>query len=299
MKKIIKQQTSFATSLFIILFAFNYLQLTAQKAPHEFSIFADGGISSYCFQPRVKGTLSIGYSSSLGIGFSGFFGQRFGIHTSAGFGVLNVKSTLDLYHVTPNLKDENDEKFDLHTTLINYTEIHKTLFVSIPVMLHFQTRQKQYWNWSRTQKAGFYAMGGVKLHLLFNNQFEASVETLSNTGYYPEYDNWAGTQNFTEYGFGKFPGNGTAGKLDFGLLAFFTCEAGVKWRIDNNIFVYTGVFFDCGLNDPIKDSRQPYEHYITKKRLTNLTLLKFSDRTNLIVTGVKLRFAFSKNQKPY
>jgi hypothetical protein len=301
MKKITKQTTPFATSLLIMLFALNNGQLLAQKAPHEFSVYADGGVSTYCFQPRIKGSLSLGYSSDFGVGFSGFFGQRFGIHTSAGFGLLNVKSTLDLYHLTPNRTDENGETFDLHTTLVGYTEIHKTMFVTIPVMLHFQTRQRQYWNWSKTQKAGFYAMGGVKVHFLFNNKYEASVGTLSNAGYYPEYDNWAATQLFSEPEFGEYHFNGApvAGKLDFGVMVLFACEAGVKWRIDNNIFVYTGAFFDCALNDPIRDSRQPYELFTKRKQFDNLTLLNFSNRTNLMVAGIKVRFAFSRNQRHY
>jgi hypothetical protein len=300
MKKIMKITTIFAMQLFTIIFVLSSLHVAAQKkAAPEFAIYANGGVSTYCFQPIVKGSISLGYSSDFGIGFTGFFSQQVGIHTSAGFGFFNVKSKLDLYHITPGLYDKNGILFDLHTKLIGYTEIHKTMFVSIPVMLQFQTKQKQYWNWTRTQKAGFYAQAGVKVHLMFNNQYEVNVEQLSNAGYYPEYDNWAATQMFADFGvFDK--GYSAAGKLDFGVLVLFASEIGVKWRIDNNLFVYTGAFFDCGLNNPIKDSRQPYGNFIYERDLlNNLTLLNFSDRINLMTAGIKLRIAFSRNQRPY
>ena len=311
--------------LLLIIFVLSTLTVAAQrKAPPEFSIYADGGIATYWFHqlqlPAVVGTQSkgyatdfgaqfhqsttkrgssIGYSSDFGIGFTGFFSQQVGIHTSAGFGLLNVKSKRDLSHIVLDIKDDqNDLTYELHSKLTGYTEIHKTMYVSIPVMLQFQTRQKQYWNWSRSQKAGFYAQAGIKVHLLFNNKYEASVDSLFNAAYMPEFNNWAATQKFA--GFGGFDeGYSSSGKLDFGVLVLFACETGVKWRIDNNLFVYTGVFFDCGLNDPIKDQRQPYENFNSEHQLADLTLLRFADKINLMVVGIKVRFAFTRPQRNY
>ena len=299
MKKIMKRTTIFATPLFIMLFALNSLHVLAQrKAPPEFSIYAEDGISTYCYQPRIKGASSLGNSFDFGFGFTGFFSQQVGIHISAGFGLLNVKSKLDLNYLTLNLEDDNHEPFELHTKLIGYNELHKTMFVSIPVMLQFQTKQKQYWSWTRTQKAGFYAQAGIKINLLFNNQYETSIDTLFNAGYYTRLNNWAATQYFAGLGkFDKIP-NGS-GNLDFGVMVLFSCEAGVKWRIDNNIFVYTGAFFDCALHDPFKDSRRDDIDYSLPLEIKEIPLLKCADKVNLMVVGIKVRFAFSRNQRPY
>ncbi|MCL1849827.1 MAG: hypothetical protein FWF70_00190 [Bacteroidetes bacterium] len=309
-----KRTTTFIVNLCVILFAISSLPLLAQrvqKAPHEFSVYADGGISTYCFQPSTKGVLfaefrstnkpgfkinsSVGFSSELGFGFTGFLSRQVGIHTGVGFGMLNVKSKANLYSITPSYTGTG-YPCDLHIKLMGYTEIHRTMFVTIPVMLQFQTRQKQYWNLSKSQKAGFYAQGGVKLHFLFNNKYAAGVDTLFRAAYFPELDNWAATQKFA--GLGKMDGNKTDGSLDFGTMALFACEAGVKWRIDNNIFVYTGVFFDCALNDPLKkDNRKSYESYINLQDFEELTLLKFSERINLMVVGIRIRAAFTKYQR--
>ena len=308
-----KKTTTLATKLFLMLFALSSFNVWAQKAAHEFSVYADGGISTYCFQPSTrevnfdglsntnkpgfKVNSSIGFCSDMGIGFTGFFSHQVGIHTSAGFGLMNVKSKANLYYITKGLTDRNGEETELHTRLINYTEIHKTMYVTIPVMLQFQTRMKQYWNFSKSQKVGFYAMGGVKLSFLFNNKFEAGVDSLFNAGYYPKFNNWAATQKFELLG--DFGGSSSEGKLDFGVLVSVAVEMGVKWRIDKNIFVYTGAFFDCGLNDPIKDKRLPYGSFIDPNQLSDLSLLKFSDRINLMMAGIKLRFAFTRNQRPF
>ena len=331
MKKVIIKTTTLAIILFITLFAFGSLRVAAQKkAAPEFSLYACGGVSTYWFhqlhlptkgitslgyntkygtefhESTFKGIKSLGYSSDFGFGFSGFFSRQVGIHTGVGFGLLNVKSTLNLSNITLNQWDEDAElNYELHTKLTGYTEIHKTMFVTIPLMLQFQTKQKQHWNFNKTQKAGFYAMAGAKAHFLVSNKYATTVTTLSRAAYYPDYgteygSGWAGTQ--IHQGYGDFSGIDNSGKLDLGVLVLFTCELGVKWYIDKNLFVYTGAFFDCGLYDSTikdKDNRQPYETFTSPEQLAELKLLKFSDKINLMVAGIKIRFAFSRRQTVY
>ena len=290
----------------ILLFMLSSLYLMAQKAPHEFSVNAGAGVSTYAFSPIQKGGKSLGYNFDFGFGFTGFLSKQIGIHVGAGLGQLNVKSKVnELFTITKGLYEVddngNDLPYELHTKLIGYADMHKTLYINIPLMLHFQSIQKQYWSWKRTQKAGFYAMGGIKLLLLFNNQYEAKIDTMYNKAYYPSLNNWADTQTFK--GFGKFTGEVCKGNFDFGLLATFSLEAGVKWRIENNMFIYTGVFFDCGLNDPIKESRKAYGNYKdgldAKKLLEDIPILKYSERANLMMVGIKIHMAFSRKARPW
>jgi len=302
-----------SSHLLIILLLFSFLpsslmaQRGIQKAPHEFSINAGAGVATYVFSPIPKKSSSVGFSSDFGLGFTGFFSQQVGIHVGAGIGLFNVKSKVrELKTVSyklrdPDYNDPRAEFYDLHTTLNRYNDIHKTLFITIPVMFHFQSVQKQYWNWNNTQKAGFYAMGGVKVMFLINNKYETRVPTIYNAAYYPELDNWADTQPFM--GFGTFEGNTVKGSLDFGVMATLSVELGVKWRIENNMFFYTGVFFDCGLNDPIKDSRKSYGDFkngLDAVRLRDeVPVLKYANRANLMMVGIKLHFAFSRQQRPF
>ena len=185
MKKTKTKTANLAMRLFLLLFILSNLHVMAQrgKPPHEFSLNAGGGISTYAFSTAPKKSSSVGYNFDFGIGFTGFVSQQFGVHVGVGFGQFNVKSKVnELLTLSKNLYDElwTDERakyYDLHTTLKGYTDLHKSLYISIPLMLHFQTIQKQYWSWKNTQKAGFYAMGGVKLLLLFNNQYEQVAQS--------------------------------------------------------------------------------------------------------------------------
>jgi len=285
-----------------VLLLFNSAALMAQKAPHEFSLNAAVGISTYAFSPTPKKVSSVGYISDFGFGFTGFISRQVGIHVGAGFGLFNVKSKVNkLFTLTPNLIDEDDDgknvPYELNTTLRKYSDVHKTLFINIPIMVHFQTIQKQYWSWKNTQKAGFYAMGGFKIFFLVNSKYEARIPEMYNAAYYPTLHNWADTQTFK--GFGTFKGNVVKGTFDFGVLATFSLEAGVKWRIENNMFLYTGVYFDCGLNDAIKDSRKSYKEFTSPEQLENVTTLKYFDRANLMAVGIKIHFAFSRKQRPF
>jgi hypothetical protein len=294
-----------AIKLFTLLFVLSSLHLMAQRASPEFSIHAGGGISTLTFQPFVKGNSSVGFFSDIGGGFTGFFTHQIGIHVGAGLGMFSVKTNVkEVHSFTSGMYDHMEDKiYDLTATLLGYSEIHKSMFVNIPIMLQFQTKQKQYWNWRQSRKAGFYAMGGIKIHFLFNNKYESSVDSVRNLAYYTEYGGWAGTQLFK--GFGTFPGNNTKneGKLEFVVMATFSIETGVKWRIDKNAFLYTGVFLDCSLNDPNKLNRMPYENDPSAIQpntdISSIQLLKVSNGSMLIFTGIKLRFAFTKPQRGY
>ena len=304
MKKLISKK-NISVILFLMFFALSNLQLLAQKAPAEFTFHGAGGVSLYAFQPAVKAS-SLGYNADFGLGFNGFFSRQFGIHIGAGIGYFNVTSKVaKLETITYGKLDQvNGLYYDLYTTLSGYSEIHQSLYVNIPVMFIFQTAQNsQHWNRRQAQKPSFYAMGGVKVLLLFNNKYEAGVKSLFNKAYYTALGSWAGTQTFA--GYGNFDNHGkgysNSGKItDFGIMAAFAAEVGVKWHVSKNAAIYTGAYFDCGLHDPIKDSRQPYEKYISEEDLQDdLTIMKFSNRANLMTAGIRVRFSFSKRQRGY
>ena len=291
MKKLAKKTATLSQILTIVLFAMCALKVSAQKTPHEFSISGGGGVSIYCFKPEVKKAASMGYNVDVALGFTGFMSPQWGIHLGLGWGLFNMKTKIDkLNTITEGLIDRNDYLFDLHTTLNKYEESNKTMFLYIPVMLQFQTKPKAAINWKKGQKASFYAMAGLKTALLFNNKYDVSVETLYNAAYYPEFDNWAATQIFA--GLSTFDGNKVNGTFKLKALAMFAFETGIKWRIGNTLYLYTGIYYDCGLNDPSKDLRNPFEHYIYAEHLNDLTLLKFSDKITMMNIGIKLRLAF-------
>jgi hypothetical protein len=138
-------------------------------------------------------------------------------------------------------------------------------------------------------------MTGAKLLLLFNRVYDSQIATFANAAYYPEFDNWTGTQLFA--GLGEFAGKDADGKLNIKLLAMFTFESGIKWYLSGKCCLYTGVYFDCGLNDPDKKIRQPMSNCTSVEHLADFSLLDFYNKSYLMNIGIKLRLAFHKDNR--
>jgi len=274
-----------------VLFIFSALCVSAQKPQHEYSIYLGGGYAAYVFQKPETKPVSKGFDLDGGVGFTGFFGQNWGIHTGAGFGFFNVKNEVNRFQfVTADMEDCEGYLYNLFTTLNNYSETHKTLFVNIPLMLQYQTKMQPISHYQKDKRAGFYAMAGVKALLMVQNKYTAEVATLYNAAYYPEFDNWITSQ--PAMGLGSFKGNSNQGKMKFNILAMFALEAGLKWQLGKKLFLYTGACFDLGLYDYTKKSRVPYSNYTMPEQLSNLVLLDLAKKMNLMAVGIKFRFAF-------
>jgi hypothetical protein len=283
------------TLIFWLFVGLNTLNLSAQKAPNEVSLFFGGGYYTYCFQPLTKDVSSIGFGGDAGVGYTAFFGKQFGIHTGVGFGLFNIKNNVkSFYTLTPEEEDCEGYLFDLHTTLNAYKETHRTMFLHVPLMFQFQTKQNQSTNWKKGKRAAYYVMAGAKAFLLLNYRYTAEVESMQNAAYYPEFDNWI--YNFPTMGIGDFEGSSVDGTLKINFLAMFAFETGIKWRVGKNVYLYTGAFFDCGLHDPIQKNRTPYSAYKYPEDLTDLTLLDFAKKANLMAAGIKIRLAIFRTR---
>ena len=279
-------------TLFVMLFTLiNSLQLFAQKNAVELSVYGGGGLSFFCYQSTMSKTTSLGYNWDIGVGFTTFMSEQWGFHLGVGMGQFNVTNRVkDLNNPEPpRLIDIQGHQYDLYSTLSGYSETQKTLLMELPLMFQFQTRIKNAWNWKKSQKQSFYAMAGAKLFLLFKRDYDVQVKTLFNKAYYPEAENWAATQTFV--GLGKFSGSDVAGNLGIGVIAAISVETGIKWRLSEKLNLYTGVYFDCGLNDPTKKLRKEVGTYNSPESLESLSLLSFYKNAFLMGAGVKLRLA--------
>ena len=321
MKDVKRKNGKLSTKIIAILLTLSALSASA-KAPYEISVYGGGGYSFLKFRPytdkvpvpvqndlqqppviyqrpSVNGASSSGASGDLGIGFTGFVSPQVGLHVGLGLGISNIGVKVNTIHnFAADMEDEKnlDENgnpyiFDLYTTISDYRETHRTFCLSIPLLIQFQSRQNQSWSRKADLAQGFYVMTGIKLNVLFNSTYESKSSTLDNTAYYYKLNNWANSQNFA--GLGHFKGKSAEG--DFGYIhTLFTFEAGMKWRIADNMFLYTGAYFDYGLNDPSKSIRTSIadNNYIDEN--TDYSLLEFSSQTNMMTFGIKVRVAFIK-----
>ncbi|GHV66294.1 hypothetical protein FACS1894199_09390 [Bacteroidia bacterium] len=127
---------------------------------------------------------------------------------------------------------------------ILYTETHQLMLLNIPLMLHFETGK-------------FYtALGGkIGFPLIATYKNELSPKKNSNV-----------------------PKQSGSGELELKPVFFASAEVGMKWPLSRNTSLYTGVYFDYGLND------------IIKKDIID-DLIK---ATTPLSTGLKVAVAFGK-----
>jgi len=290
--------------IIIILFAAMSSLYVSAQAIHEYSVYGGSGLSTLSYQ-LAQGDRSGGVGGNFGMGYTYFrtkqtitgtgniFSQYWGIHTGLGFGFYNAKAKLNnVETITKGLNDGEAtfNKFDLYTTLSEYNESQKAVYLNIPVMALFQIEQ-------------IYVMGGFKFGIPVNGKYKSKDATLTNKAYYPDLDNWLDSQEFAGYGVFR---NNSNGKLKHGITAMLALESGWKWYINSNFSIYTGVYLDCGLNNISKNSKKSFVNYVSDHAgdfTTNSVLFSyqdnkelsvFSEKAKMMAVGIKIRLAYCK-----
>jgi len=291
----IKAQAFLSMLLFILLSLIIHSPVMAQQISYELSI-SGGGAYSFFNHSRSSTSNSLGYSLDAELGFTCFIRPLWGIHIGAGFDYYNVQTKLNMIkHITPGKYDSNNYAYELHTTYFGYKESQQAMFLTIPVMVQFQSTRNQDFQLKKRHRVGIYATTGVKVGLLVKNNYQPQVARLYNAAYYPFFNNWLDTQTFA--GLGNFDGNSSSRKQSFNVLAIYTLEAGCKLLVSKSLFLYVGVYYDCGLHDPLKKIRKPLGYYADVENLANFTLLSFAKRVNYMAIGLKVRLAFTPDKK--
>ena len=270
----------------VILFTLCTLQLFANHPQTELQIYGNAGVP-ITSQMRLS---TSNFDGNAGIGITAFVTRNIGIHLGAGVGTMRREITVDnLETVTHGLIDANNYTFDLYSTFSDYCEnLRIARYFALPLMVQFQQ-----------SAPGFYTKAGAKFFLPMGDNrvnYDVSVATLQNAGYYPKLDNWARTQRFA--GFGTFSDNRASNDFAFQLSTALALEVGWKWCIRQNMFLYTGIFLDYWLHDFTKDYRQTPSDFCLPENLTstgmiNLELFQHAGKMPPTTVGIKLCLAFT------
>jgi hypothetical protein len=282
----LRVKPAMTTAFCLLLFCFLPFFALAQKVSHEFLISSGGGLSTLNYK-LPTGKKNIGFGGEAGLGYTCLFTKMVGIHFGADIAFYNSNANLNgVKIITNNLVDNEGDGFNMHTTLGNYKESQSAMFVNIPVMFQFQA--------GKTHK--FYAMAGAKVGIPISGKYKVSGGTLTNEAYYPEYDNWLTNQEFA--GYGTFSNRNSTGKLKLGISAAISVELGGKWRLGDKIALYTGAFFDYGLNNIAKKENQSFINYAASEQVsftTNSALPSLTSKMNIMAVGIKVRLALHSN----
>jgi len=266
--------------IIVTVFAAMCSMFASAQTVNEFSF--NGGVSLSAFDFRLPtGASSLNFSGEFGVGYTRFFSEKVGIHIGANLALYNSNSNFNgVKIVSKNLIDNEGDRFDMHTTLDRYEETHNAKFLNIPVMAQFETGQ--------TNK--FYFMGGVKIGIPLNAEYKVFDATITNKAYYPDYDNWLIEQNFA--GYGNFEDISSQEELDYTISAALALETGLKWCVGSKIVLYTGVYFDYGLNNIAKNDGKSFVNYNNSEPsefTVNSATVYSTNRTNVMAVGIKLR----------
>ena len=222
----------------------------AQKQRHH-EITLGGGIGQSALQYKSAiGGKGLGFGGHIGLGYTYFFGEHFGIGTGFELSFYNSKIRNGEFHtVLANLTDPSDgEVFDFHSKVSNYYDKQKATYLNIPIMLHFQTKGIN----------RFYAAAGTKIGIPLNAK-STSTADFENSGYFHSTANWAPTQTFM--GFGTFIDREQTEDLKFKTAFMLSLEAGMKWKLGEKTSLYTGLYFDYGLNNILNDDAKSIIDY--------------------------------------
>lgn len=276
----------------IIIFCSFYVVLKGQNK-HEISVYGTGGLSALKYD-AITGDQKTGMGSSFGVGYSYFLSDKLAVTSGAEIALYNSKMNFDNLYNNYITKDYQEESFELRSTITDYDEKQNAMYINIPLMLQFQTGNKN----------KFYVAAGGKIGFSMDGRYKSSGATIKNTGYYEEEDYEYTTQEFL--GFGTFASRKVDEEVKFKMVYMLSAEAGIKWTLKDDLFLYTGAYVDYGLNNIQKEiSEQPFIAYnpenprdffinsvLSSQSMQDNKPEAFVDKVSLMAVGVKIRLSF-------
>lgn len=270
----------------------------SQEQPkHEVSVWAGGGLSTLKVDTKV-GDNKNGMGGSFGIGYSYFLSDQWSIGSGLELSLYNAKTTISSISDRYNSND-GEYDFEFRTTVSNYEEKQNTMYLNIPLVAQFQVPV--------IGENHFYASGGFKLGIPVTKKYKVVNADMKNSGYYPIWNDKEelilDTQEFM--GFGEHKRSNVKRDLDLKVACILTLEAGMKWKIGETTALYTGAYFDYGLNDINKDASKRLVEYnkINPEEFINNSVLaaqytvngnaeQLTDKVIPMAVGLKVRLAF-------
>jgi hypothetical protein len=246
---------------------------------HEFSIHAGGGMSSLSYK-FAAGKTEGGIGGGAGVGYTCNINDNFGIATGLGFALYGAKITSDAFS---DQYDTQDLRFT-YSIAGGYEEKQSATLLTIPVMAQYRA---PFGNGSMS----FYAAGGVKLGLPLSAKATITSNT-ATSGYY-SYENQT-YENLPQHGFvNEMEGDMIKTDIDLGLATILSLEAGLHFSLSETTGLYTGLFFDYGLNNIQKSSdKHIIEYQPSQFRYKSVLNTGMVDKINLTSVGIKIKIAF-------
>lgn len=269
----------------------------AQQKPlkHEMSVWGMGGLSTLKYDLRT-GNHKDDFGGGAGIGYTYYFSKIVGLNAGIEFTFYNSKSIINHLETSYMTQDFKGTEFLYKSAIDNYEEKQRASYFNIPIQIQVL--------YPIGAKSIFIA-GGFKLGIPLSGNYKSEKGVIKTTGYY-KYENHE-YEDIPALGFSTYSAKQGKEDYDVRIAYILSLEGGMKWRLPDNLFLYTGLYFDYGLNDIGKaDRTNEFVQYNIEKpsKLINNGLLtsqfgnserkeSFTNKIYPMAFGVKVRLAFN------
>lgn len=271
--------------------------VVGQNSLHELSLY--GGLGQGILKAKTASGVedkSAKFGQNFGVGYTYYISPSFALQTGLEYSTYNnelsISASQGSYEAIDN--DAIGERFDFRYKLDGYQEKLKSGYLQIPVMIQYLT--------SIDDSKGFFVSAGMKLGFVISKSYDNSLSSLTTEGYYPDMD-VALTEDFPDLGFGKYTNISSVGDFKLKTAFIASVETGVKWKLSEDMSLYTGVYFDYGLNNVNEtgdkhlveyNRKEPSNPILNSAALSiRLDSKQFVERINLMALGVKVKMSFA------
>ncbi len=274
-------QKIFSLATILLFSAYSFAQ---QVKHHELLLGGGGGISTLNYDNRS----TIGLGGNVNFGYAYNFNKRWAIFSGLELDFYNAKSSLNNFTNTygilvPAYVALGNGQLDYTADVQGFSEKQKAIYVNIPLMARYKYLLKK--------GHAFYGMAGVKLGIPLSGSYSGSIDQLTTSGY--SYHTHQPHNNEPENGFDTYRSCNLSGDLNLKFSVALSLEAGYEWPLRENMNLYSGVYFDYGVNDISSENGGYVVNYnpadVPTPQLASITTA--SDKMGVLAAGVMLRLA--------
>ncbi|MDR2584563.1 MAG: OmpA family protein [Fibromonadaceae bacterium] len=262
-----------------ILSIFLILSMGVQSFGSEFSVYAGSGLSTLMNDEKGSDN-NFWLGGLLGFGYAYFFAPNLGLGSGLEMTFYNAEYNFKKYTQRPYpFTDFQGNDMEFRSTIYGYKEEQSAMLLQIPFMLQYQRSYKD---------KLVYAAAGTKIGIPLTGKSEAFADSIKNSGYSEYVDNEFTTQEFL--GFGTYPKQKSEKKLALQTAVLLSAETGIKWKLNEDLRLYTGIYFDYGLNPITKRNSNRVVEYISQERA--FVFNNIIEEVTPLAIGLKLKLSF-------
>jgi len=270
-----------------------FLLYSLHANAQEITIKLNGGPSGILYDSSA-GNGELKFGGGLGIGYTYFFSEKWGIGT--GLDVmynqnsfkLNAGTTINSYEV-----DDQTSAFEYQVTSKNYNEDQDFISFAVPVLLQYKTMFASQTEW--------YVRFGGKVLFPGKQNVKASADEIQLTGYYPDLN--IAIDDLPSHGFGKITNWKDETSVSLNPTFLISVETGLAFKLKGNMKLYTGVYADYGLTDLVKSNSNANIVTYSSNGINNIQARgviensKIVQETHYLSAGIQLKLGFSLNKE--